>query len=76
MARWLAIAVNEHGNVQAAIVTDPSGTALPFGDHGALCERMEVDELTSLVELPDDDFRPTVTDCSGDTEAPMAFIDL
>jgi hypothetical protein len=76
MARWLAIAVDENGDVKTAMVNDSDGINFPFGDHGAICERMEVDELTSIVEMPDGDFRPLVTDCSADTEAPMQFIDL
>jgi hypothetical protein len=77
MARFLLLGLNGDGELQALTVTDPSGTTLPHGDHGAFLDQMDdVDELTAIVELPEGDFRPTVFDPVGDTEARMGFFDL
>lgn len=76
MVRWLAIGRDADNDVKTAMISDPSGTALPYGDHGAICEQMEIMELTCLIEMPEGDFRPDVIDTAADAEAPMIFIDL
>ena len=75
--RWLAIAVDENGDVKAAIVNDTTNGALPYGDHTVVINALPgCDSLTAIIELPDGDFRPEVVDTTTDSEAPIAFLDL
>lgn len=77
MARWLLLAIDDDGDVKALVVNDTSNTALPFGDHSDFCHKMDVSELTAIVELPkDEDFRPDVIDTNGDTEVALSFMDI
>lgn len=75
--RWLALAIDKSGLIKAAIVNDTTNCSLPHGDHTKIINVLPgCDELSTVIELPDGNFRPEVFDCNEDQEAPVVFLDL